>query len=669
MLEALLIVILWLVGVTIASTDDCRLWLAPSYTSTDKVTKYGIFAGVSYRENESLPMAEIAIPLIDMFGSFNRRTTRKDKILDFLESYLWTSDYAGTKWEASFSSSVPVLIPGIGILPQYHSEISNVDYFQEGVLLRTRSKIPESGQPHPSRGSITPYSNVTIRATRNIPAGMGKFQKSPQRLVLLSSIPPKRKPYAGSSDPQISLFFIYSFFLPELFANFGDEWDESSTNSKVGQEHTLSRHDYDMADKIIHQFVNLYNDFPSLSIDAKGDIMDFMLRTVLDRATKKHAKIIRSIIPENPRRLQAVIDAGGSFLYRYSDMIHSTEWFSKNGYCLDSLRIGPSSIPNAGRGAFAHREFVEGDIISLSPMIHIADSDLLDMYKLGYVVDSKTGEMSLDYLTDEDPVGQQLLLNYCFGHPESSLLLFPMASHVGLINHQKEPNAYITWSRVRDNGLSNQHSYQDRPVTEMAEVDKIVVVMKVVALRKIEEGEEVTISYGDDWQKAWDVYMDRWQSSKAKRPHRFTAEDLRELYKNKPFHTTETIPSDPYPENIISVCFLNTKERPDGQPKLEGRVEIVDFTLPSDGTLYEGSRMIQVDILEQYETGDDHFFNYTVMAYFPSSGRKNKVLQVPHSACTFVDRPYTSDIHIRGAFRHYIGISDNDFPQAWRDLR
>lgn len=156
-----------------AQNKRCRLWLAPSYTSTEKRTRYGIFAGVPYRENESLPMAEIAVPLIDMIGPYNRETPQKNRIMNFLESHLWTSQYAGTTWEGNHS--VPVLVPGIGVLPQYHSGIFNVDFLQEAVLLRDRPPTPRPGEAHPIRGAITPFYNVTIKATRAIPAGMGEL--------------------------------------------------------------------------------------------------------------------------------------------------------------------------------------------------------------------------------------------------------------------------------------------------------------------------------------------------------------------------------------------------------------------------------------------------------------------------------------------------------------
>jgi hypothetical protein len=53
----------------------------------------------------------------------------------------------------------------------------------------------------------------------------------------------------------------------------------------------------------------------------------------------------------------------------------------------------------------------------------------------------------------------------------------------------KTPNAYTTWSKASDNGLANQHMYHDVSVQEMAQVDKVVIVMKVVALRDIAKGD------------------------------------------------------------------------------------------------------------------------------------------------------------------------------------
>ncbi|MGV2389782.1 MAG UNVERIFIED_CONTAM: hypothetical protein LVR29_20560 [Microcystis novacekii LVE1205-3] len=52
---------------------------------------------------------------------------------------------------------------------------------------------------------------------------------------------------------------------------------------------------------------------------------------------------------------------------------------------------------------------VKGDIVVPAPMIQIMDRDLLSLY-------DENGDHK---------VGDQLVLNYCFGHRDSSLLLCP----------------------------------------------------------------------------------------------------------------------------------------------------------------------------------------------------------------------------------------------------
>ena len=160
---------------TTANLDhDCGLWLAPSYTGTAQETRYGIYAGRAYRQNETLPLAELAIPLIDMLESYRSDTPQKKRIIEMIQSHSWTSEYAGTAWEANYSA--PVLIPGIGVLPQFHTGMANVHIWPPSVLLRQRPKSPKAGTPHPSRGAITPYYNVTLQAVKDIPAGMGKWE-------------------------------------------------------------------------------------------------------------------------------------------------------------------------------------------------------------------------------------------------------------------------------------------------------------------------------------------------------------------------------------------------------------------------------------------------------------------------------------------------------------
>mmetsp|Transcript_946 Transcript_946/g.1970 ORF Transcript_946/g.1970 Transcript_946/m.1970 type:complete len:190 (+) Transcript_946:1473-2042(+) len=49
-------------------------------------------------------------------------------------------------------------------------------------------------------------------------------------------------------------------------------------------------------------------------------------------------------------------------------------------------------------------------------------------------------------------------------------------------------------------------------------------------------------------------------------------------------------------------------------------------------------------------------------------GEKHIVSGIPRGAFRFVDRPYTSDVHLDGAFRQNIGLEETGlFPEVWFD--
>jgi len=119
---------------------------------------------------------------------------------------------------------------------------------------------------------------------------------------------------------------------------------------------------------------------------------------------------------------------------------HSAEWIRVNGMCLENLLPFKSTLPQAGQGAFSQYHIKAGEIIMPAPLLQIMDKEVLDIYTNGV------------------RVGEQLLLNYCFGHPQSSMLLCP-DTQAELINHcskrtqqcgRRGPNAAIRWSRGWD---------------------------------------------------------------------------------------------------------------------------------------------------------------------------------------------------------------------------
>jgi hypothetical protein len=94
--------------------------------------------------------------------------------------------------------------------------------------------------------------------------------------------------------------------------------------------------------------------------------------------------------------------------------------------------------------------------------------------------------------TDEE------LLNYCYGHPDTDLLLLPAMPVVNSINHSPEPNVAIVPTLNLDDVFTGP--------TEIAfgghELSNLDVAY--VALRDIQAGDEIFIHYGEEWMRAWE---------------------------------------------------------------------------------------------------------------------------------------------------------------------
>jgi len=96
-----------------------------------------------------------------------------------------------------------------------------------------------------------------------------------------------------------------------------------------------------------------------------------------------------------------------------SDPPHASrpvEELKNEGWCLDNIKAGRSALRYAGRGAFATRFLPEGSIVAPVPVLAILRESMVTVRK--------------DAATREDVVTEQLLLIYCWGHDESSLMFY-----------------------------------------------------------------------------------------------------------------------------------------------------------------------------------------------------------------------------------------------------
>eukprot|EP00957_Ditylum_brightwellii_P100248 7639372-Ditylum_brightwellii.AAC.1 len=140
-----------------------------------------------------------------------------------------------------------------------------------------------------------------------------------------------------------------------------------------------------------------------------------------------------------------------------------------------------------------------GDVIAPAPLLHIWRDDSLNEYEEDY--DDGTVQPFHEY---------QLLLNYCFSHPRSSLLLYPYSPVVNYINHDgKEPNAFIRWSGRK----YHKSEWLDRTVEDIIDNEAHPgLILEFVAARDIDAGEEIFINYGEGWEEAWNKYVKDWES-------------------------------------------------------------------------------------------------------------------------------------------------------------
>jgi len=264
----------------------------------------------------------------------------------------------------------------------------------------------------------------------------------------------------------------------------------------------------------------------------------------------------------------------------------------------------------------------------------------------------------------DEKIGTQVLMNYCYGHPESSLLFFPTGAVANYINHSKEKaNARMVWS---DHPNNNKHWFNIDPQNLIDEGNHYIgLMMEIVATRDIKEGEEIFLDYGDEWQQAWDKHVEEWNKTKPSTwPVR--ALDLNQHHRDSKHRPIRSRDEEPYPDNVMIKCFLMVKKPEEGEPfkDEQGRKIRIWSESESGKSNIVSDNLFDCEVLSSEETLAGTFYD---VAW--SNGKDTTVVKnVPHKAIVFLDKPETGDQHLRHSFRHYIGIPDDIFPQGpWRN--
>ena len=386
---------------------------------------------------------------------------------------------------------------------------------------------------------------------------------------------------------------------------------------------------------------------------------------------------IASLVPSTASQFIKVIEDlrrwdSDELIKRIATLIGTTprspEWIRDHGLCIENLIPGKSQIPQAGRGAIAQFAMKRGEIIVPVPTLQIINKDVLIM------IDEESGEK----------VGTQLLINYCFGHAASSLLLCPNTNAI-LVNHcssQKPdpackdgPNAKVKWASAWDKASPQ---WLEMTMEELAKQEGRGISMEIVALRDIEPGEEVFIDYGQEWEIAWETHVQNWKPPQRHGMYmsateanadpeealkRFLSNDLRKIVEHTNLWTGCV-----YFDHTLDSSDITTDGDPDWWMKLSDR-ELLG-TYSTDGSGY----------LSQYNTHyEDSHWDCQVIA--PDAGGQTYTVRIlmhnkyapifltnfPRESIHFFHNLYGSDQHLPGAFRHHIGIPEEMMPVHWKN--
>lgn len=336
----------------------------------------------------------------------------------------------------------------------------------------------------------------------------------------------------------------------------------------------------------------------------------------------------------------------------------SMEWLREYGRCCDHMRPGNSTILHAGRGAFANRALPRGTIVGYSPMVHVG-TYARDLYTIPY-------EMGPD--GSESYAKKDIIYNYAFYHANSTVMLSPYGSMVNYINHASsdlnlEPNVRVVWPDTEM--MAHKPAWLEKDVSFLTyTLEKIGLSFDYVALRDIDEGEEILMDYGKDWEAAWKEHVTQWEDNRPKDTDVYVHSSL---WTEETLRTENELKENPYPSNLHTICipaymwdlekgaymFLNLKKSYIDRI----RCRILE-RLPAVSSDIEGNEV---------KTSNANKYLYTVELVFDD--KTIRVLNFPKDAIFVTDRIMSQDWHLRNTFRHPIAIPDDIFPTSWVNVK
>ena len=343
------------------------------------------------------------------------------------------------------------------------------------------------------------------------------------------------------------------------------------------------------------------------------------------------------------------------------------ELLEEHGACIDALRVGSVMKKNdSGRGAFVTRFFSKGSVITTTPLLVLKRDDLTI-----YEVD-ESQNYKKNVLKKNNIIGRELLLNYCYGSPNSELLLLPTAPGVNYINHDSQkPNAEIRWSeKMSLFPASELQKWRQLHPLDVLEMGSGKLVMEFIATRDIQHGEEILINYGRKWEEAFQKYLDG-ESTRGEEERCITATEYlskqpKEDGENPTIRTISEQEERPYPAHLQTMCFFYLEDVENGCLRPCTVVEREWH----DGALWYHS----------YYSWEEHLEDAERLSLNQKCGLGESDVNeedgyeywewLPAGSVTLVERwksPLERITEGATEFRHEIGVPDGFFPSIWNE--
>jgi hypothetical protein len=435
----------------------------------------------------------------------------------------------------------------------------------------------------------------------------------------------------------------------EIFVDYGFDYFDSRDYGPVPRDS-----DFDLGDELFQRFWNLTQSLSGGMTDtcAARDDCGPENDVQIGKVQQSLFDLFASFKETYPSRVlttlpsdHAVLDMVADLGVRYSEYhrsVRSVEWLETHGTCMDNLRVGLSSLASeqAGRGGYAHRSIGAGEIVVPLPLIH-ADRKIFDMYapKAGTHPDDS------DYVADRShPVHSQLLLNYCFGHRNTSVVLCPYGINAGLINHSKElANSKIVWS---EKSMRRAQWLEQSPDEWMKELTA-GLAFDLVATRDIVKGEEVLLDYGEEWEEAWNRHVAEWEPPTK-------ADTYMQGFELEGVERLRTVSEGFYPAESVQVYCRDEFRVWSGLE--EGEVDLQLCRIADRYKDENGDYRYRAEIVEQVEYMDAlHCFEELLEVLF----------DVPRDCFHLEDTLYSRDHTQTWSFRHDMRIPDELLPPSW----